>query len=125
MRAHGINVPDPAPGAHGYGRSLLQLVNSYPHPQVSAAQQACRPYLARAFAVFTASPAQQAQRLRQLVLYAACMRSHGIDVPDPRTGGAPGSGAGKLTTSVTRNSPAFTAAHNACRSLKSKRGSTS
>jgi len=120
LRAHGINVPDPAPGASGYGRSLLQVVSSYPHRQLSAAEQACRSYLARAFTQFAASPAQQAQRHRQLVLYAACMRTHGIDLPDPRTSGALGSGVSELPTSVT-NSPAFTAAHSACASLKSKR----
>jgi hypothetical protein len=120
MRAHGIDVPDPTPGASGYGRSLLQLVNSYPHAELSAAEQACRSYLAQAFTQFAASPAQQAQRLRQLVLYAECMRSHGIDLPDPRTTGALGSGVSKLPTSIT-NSPAFTAAHRVCASLKSQR----
>jgi hypothetical protein len=95
-----------------------------------AADQACKPYLARAFTQLFANPTQRARHLRQLVLYTECMRSHGIDLRDPSGSGILGSGilgsgilgsgASQLPHSV-RNSPEFAAARSACAGPKSRR----
>jgi hypothetical protein len=122
LRTHGINVPDPTAATSGQGRSLKQFLRSYPQAQLTAAEQSCKQYLVQAFPQLTASPAQQAQRLQQKLQYAECMRSHGINFPDPTTNTAPGTVTSKPSSSVDRNSPAFKAAATACASLRPKRG---
>ena len=71
----------------------------------------------------TSSSARYAARLK----YAECMRSHGVNVPDPSAnggpaggGGAGGGGAGGGAFAQLRNSPNFASASTACASLRSK-----
>ena len=118
MRSHGINVPDPSTGGGpaGGGGFFRQLRN-YPQAQRQAALQACQSILRQAFGNIT--PAQSAQFRQQLVKFAECMRSHGIDIPDPTTGNGPGGfGLRREFRSLDRNSPAFQAANKACASLR-------
>jgi hypothetical protein len=120
-RAHGINVPDPSPGggpAEGIGRVLRQ----YSQSQINTALQACRQYLARAFPQFNLTPAQRAQFQQQLVKFAKCMRSHGINVPDPTFNGNGLFGFRRAFRSIDRSSPAFQSALKACQSLRPRFG---
>jgi len=120
FRAHGINVPDPSPNG-GIGGGLRAL-RGYPQAQVQAAMQACRQYFAQAFPRLNLSPAQQAQFRQAFVKWAACMRSHGIDIPDPTTNGTGGFGLRGALSNVDRNSPAFQSANQACASLRPRFG---
>ncbi len=124
FRAHGINVPDPSPGGGpaGGGGGIFRSLRSYSRAQVQAARQACQQYFAQAFPQANLSPAQRAQLRQQLVEFAQCMRSHGIDVPDPTFNSGGGFGFARAFRSVDRNSPAFQAAMTACRSLRPRFG---
>jgi hypothetical protein len=123
FRAHGINVPDPSSGGGvaGGGGGIFRSLRNYPQAQVTAARQACNQYFAQAFPRLNLSPAQQAQARAQLVKFAQCMRSHGVDVPDPSTTGG-GFGIGRAFRSIDRNSPAFQSAMKACSSLRPQFG---
>ena len=120
FRAHGLNVPDPSPNG-GVGAGLRAL-RGYSQAQVQAAMQACRQYLVQAFPRLNLTPTQQAQFRQQFVKYAQCMRSHGINIPDPSTNGAGGFGLRGDLSNVDRNSPAFQAANQACSSLRPRFG---
>ena len=121
MRQHGLNVPDPsAGGGPAGGGGAFRALRNYPQAQRQAALQACQSYLRQAFG--NISPAQSAQFRQQFVKYATCMRSHGIDIPDPTTSGAGGFGLRGALRSVDRNSPAFKTANTACASLRPRFG---
>ncbi|MBV9309905.1 MAG: hypothetical protein JOZ73_03695 [Solirubrobacterales bacterium] len=130
FRAHGINVPDPSSGggaAGGGGGGIFRTLRQYPQAQIQTARQACQQYFAQAFPQLNLSPAQRAQFQQQLVKFAQCMRSHGINVPDPTfNGNGPGPGGGfgfrRAFGSVDRNSPAFQSASQACASLRPRFG---
>lgn len=123
FRGHGINVPDPSTGGGpAGGGGVFRTLRNYPQSQVQAATQACRQYFAEAFPRFNLSPAQRAQVQQQLVRFAECMRSHGVNVPDPTFNGSGGFGLGRAFGSVDRNSPAFQSALKACQSLRPRFG---
>lgn len=128
FRAHGINVPDPSSngGSGGGGGALFRTLRNYSQAQVNAARQACQKYFAQAFPRANLSPQQRAQLQQQLVKFAQCMRSHGVNVPDPtfNNNGTPGGGFGfrGQFRSTDRNSPAFQSALKACQSLRPKFG---
>ena len=136
FRAHGINVPDPSSngGPAGGGGSLFRTLRNYSQAQVTAARKACQQYFSQAFPRANLSPQQRAQLQQQLVKFAQCMRSHGVNVPDPtfNNNGAPGGGGGGGGgggfgfgggfRSGQRNSPAFQTALKACQSLRPRFG---
>ncbi len=123
FRAHGINVPDPSTGGGpAGGGGIFRSLRNYPQAQVTAARQACSQYFAQAFPQFNLSPTQRAQVQQQLVKFAECMRSHGIDIPDPTFNGNGGFGLRGAFGSVDRNSPAFQSALKACQSLRPRFG---
>jgi hypothetical protein len=115
MRRHGVNVPDPGPSGPTQGE-MQQLQRQYSPDQLKAATTACQSSLAQAFPQL-ANPAAQAQRRQQALQFAQCMRSHGIDIPDPPSSG-PALGIQKALSSVDQNSPQFKAANSACGSLR-------
>ena len=83
-----------------------------------AAQTACARYRPRPI---PASPAEQAAHREAALKFARCMRSHGVNVPDPIFKGEGGGiqiqgGPGGLNP----NSPTFQAAQNACQGLLGK-----
>jgi hypothetical protein len=118
FRAHGINVPDPSPGGGaGGGGGVFRSLQGYPAAKVTAARQACGQYLRKAFAFGNLSPAQVAQFRQQFVKWATCMRSHGINIPDPAAGSS-GFGLRGALSNIDRNSPAFKSAQQACQSLR-------
>lgn len=125
FRAHGVNVPDPSSGGGPAGGAggIFRTLRNYPQAQLTAARQACQQYFSKAFPRLNLSPSQRAQFQQQLVKFAQCMRSHGIDVPDPTTSGAAGGfGFARQFRSIDRNSPAFQAANKACASLRPQFG---
>jgi hypothetical protein len=130
FRANGIDVPDPSSGAGAAGGGgLFRVLRNYSQAQITKARQACSQYFAQAFPRANISPQQRAQLQQQLVKFAQCMRSHGVNVPDPTFnnnggGGGPGAGFGFRGgfNSAQRNSPAFQAAAKACQSLRPRFG---
>ncbi len=120
-RAHGINIPDPSPGG-GPGQGIGRVLRQYSQSQIQTALQSCRQYLAKAFPQFNLSPAQRAQFQQQLVKFAECMRSHGVNIPDPQANSGGGFGFRQAFRSIDRNSPAFKTALEACQSLRPRFG---
>ncbi|MGI8412762.1 MAG: hypothetical protein ACR2LV_06685 [Solirubrobacteraceae bacterium] len=127
FRSHGVNVPDPSTGGGpAGGGGIFRTLRNYPRAQVTSAEQSCRQYLVQAFPRLNETPAQRAQRQAQLVKFAECMRSHGVNVPDPSTGSTGGTGGGfgfgRGFRSIDHNSPSFKAANTACASLRPRFG---
>jgi hypothetical protein len=123
FRAHGLNVPDPSSGGGpAGGGGLFRTLRGYSQAQVTTARQKCQQYFAQAFPQLNLSPAQRAQAQQQLVKFARCMRSRGIDIPDPTSNGATGFGFRRSFGSVDRNSPAFQRANKSCASLRPRFG---
>jgi hypothetical protein len=123
FRAHGLNVPDPSSGGGAAGGGgLFRILRQYPQAQIQAARQACQQYFAQAFPALNLSPAQRAQAQQELVKFAQCMRSHGVNVPDPTVNGGGGFGFARAFGSIDRNSPAFQSALKACQSLRPRFG---
>ena len=110
-RAHGIPVPDPNPQGQIPGAEQLKqkYVNT---PQGQATLKACGSYLRTANAQQTAPNTQQSRQ--QTLLFARCMRAHGIPVPDPGPDGRINPGA---AASINKSSPQFQQAQQACAHL--------
>jgi hypothetical protein len=62
------------------------------------------------------SPAMQQRMKRRILAFAACMRSQGVNYPDPTFGPGGTVSQGFSRKSVDPNSPIFQAAQKACRS---------
>lgn len=131
FRAHGINVSDSGStaGAGGPGGGIFQALRNYPRAEIQAAMKACQSYMSAAFPRLNLTPAQRAARTQQLVKYAQCMRSHGVNIPDPTTsGGGPGGGGfgfgaqGGTNFRALLNTPAYKTANAACASLRPRFG---
>jgi hypothetical protein len=120
-RAHGINVPDPSPGG-GPGQGIGRVLRQYSQSQIQTALQACRQYVRQAFPQLSLTPQQRAQFQQQLVKFAECMRSHGVNIPDPQFNGNGFFGFRQAFRSIDRNSPAFQTALEACQSLRPRFG---
>jgi hypothetical protein len=120
LREHGLNV---STGTAGSGPSGAIKISGTNPQAFEAAQNACRRYRPSAEQE-NISPAEKAKRLEAGVKFARCMRSHGVNIPDPTSSGGgirikmqggPGS-AGRPDPS----SPTFQAAQNACQGLLGK-----
>jgi hypothetical protein len=123
FRDHGVNVPDPSSGGGpAGGGGMFRALRNYSEAQINSARQACQQYFAKAFPQLNLSPAQRAQFQQQFVKFAQCMRSHGIDIPDPNFNSGGGFGFVRPFRSIDRNSPAFQAANKACASLRPRFG---
>lgn len=118
MRDHGVDMPDPEVGEGGRARVTLGSDMGTPE-EIEAAQQACEHIMEDAFGEpREMDPEEEAEMRDQMLAFAACMRDHGIDMPDPEfeDGGArvrigEGSGPGGLDP----DSEEFQAADEACR----------
>ena len=116
-----VNMSDPSwNGGPAAGGANIRSMRS--NPKFQSANKACSSYLAKAFSG-AANPAQRAQFQQQLVKFAQCMRSHGIDIPDPTTSSGGGFGILRQISSSERNSPRFKSAMQACSSTLPNRGS--
>ena len=110
-RAHGIPVPDP--NSQGQISGSQQLEQQYQNtPQGQAALSACRSYLQKAITNLT--PANTERYRDAQLLFARCMRAHGIPVPDPGPDGVINPGA---AASINKASPQFQQAQQACAHL--------
>jgi hypothetical protein len=110
MRAHGVPAfPDPSRPGLIPKESLGQLgVGS---TQLQSAQSACIHLVPNGG---RPSPAQVAQYRSVMLVYARCIRAHGVsNMPDPDSRGHLDIGPG---TGVDVDSPRFQAAYRACKS---------
>lgn len=115
MRSQGINIPDPTNNP-GQILQILRTLGSYPSDKVQAAENACASSIRQAFPNLASStPAQQALRRRQGILFAECMRQHGIAFPDPSALASDPSAYFRALGSLDTGSPAFKTATNTCR----------
>ncbi len=88
-------------------------------PKDEQAMQKCRKYQQEAFGSIT--PQQRQEFQDAATKFAACMREHGVDMPDPVIGGGGGPGGGAQArrsqgpgTRIDRDSPKTQAAMKAC-----------
>jgi hypothetical protein len=110
MRAHGIPVPDP--NSQGEITGSNQLQQQYQNtPQGQTALNACRSYLQKAVTQLT--PANTQQYRHAQLLFAQCMRAHGIPVPDP----GPDGEINFASHSINKASPQFQEGVRACAHL--------
>jgi hypothetical protein len=84
MREHGLNVPDPKPGAGGKMEFGLGG-DGADKLKVQRAEEACRKYL-EAVRPPELSKEQEQKFREEALRHARCMREHGIDFPDPKFG---------------------------------------
>jgi hypothetical protein len=119
LREHGIKVETPAGAPSG---ALAFSASGGPGEAhaFEAAQNACARYRPKPI---NASPADQLKMQEGALKFARCMRSHGVNIPDPtfQKGGVSiqsQSGPG----GVNPNSAVFQAAQNACQALLGGKG---
>ena len=119
LRAHGLNVPDPQFDANGRPQFNSNATNrgrrgglfgtlDSKDPKVQAARQACQSLQPRGGGGFQdLTPAQLAQRQKDLLAFAKCMRDNGVNFPDPTfdANGRPqfGNGQGNGAFRIFRN----------------------
>ena len=114
MREHGVDMPDPQRDAKG-GIRITQkrrAGDGMTDAKAQAAQKDCEKHLQEGGGP-TRDPAAEARMQDALFAYAKCMRSQGVDMPDPKVSGgkvtfkAGGPGQGPETA-------AFKAADKVC-----------
>ncbi|HEV7897881.1 MAG TPA: hypothetical protein VGP31_08580 [Planosporangium sp.] len=111
LRDHGMEVDDADPNGGGNLR-IQASAGARDAGKGKDAMRACQQYLP-AGKLANADP-QQMEQLRQ---FAACMREHGIDMPDPdpNNGGALQLPKGNGPEKFNPDNPAFQAAEQACK----------
>jgi hypothetical protein len=120
MREHGVNMPDPKPSAGGGPARVTFSQRAGDDPRkLDTAQKACAKYM-RAGAP-ELSPEQQEKMRDGALKFARCMRSNGIDVPDPTFNKDGGTlirvGGGKGPGKDPAKNPRFEAAQRECSKL--------
>jgi len=122
MRDHGVDMPDPTssskgnftfhvrtrgrPGAGGQGPAPAKF---------NGAIQACRKYAPNGGK--PPSAAQQQEMRDRALRFAQCMRAHGVDFPDPKSGPGGGVVIGGPGSTFNPSSPSFQRAQKACQPL--------
>jgi hypothetical protein len=123
MRAHGIpNYPDPSAVSGPIDSSQLGVSDStYESAKTTCVQLDPPPQRSAGL-----TTAQEQQVLGKLLVFSRCMRSHGMpSFPDPNPASTIWGPSGKLfnlPASFNPNSPQFTSAANACKSLMPSSG---
>jgi hypothetical protein len=121
MREHGVDMADPKRDANG-GVQMLQsrrAGDGVTDAKMQAAQKACQKHL-EAGGGPARDPAREARMQDALFAYARCMRSEGIDMPDPQVSGnkvtmkVGGEGGELGRAGGNPESPKFKAADKAC-----------
>jgi hypothetical protein len=125
MRDHGIDMPDPVFSQDGSGGGTVNKqgqgsgANPKDEPGFAAALEACK-HLLDGINRENTGKQLTAQEQQAFLNFAACMRDHGIDVPDPDFSGggveigAPDSNGGGSGPKIEPDSPTFQAAETAC-----------
>ena len=97
MRDHGIDMPDPTTDSNGNLRlsrpTNIQFDNTADRQKLRTARQACQGNLKGVMQQFT--PQQRAQFQDNLLKLAQCMRSNGVNMPDPNFSQSPETGGGR------------------------------
>jgi hypothetical protein len=122
MREHGVDMPDPKPTAGGGpDRVEFKAGAGDNRGKLEAAQKACQKYMRDAAPEL--SPEEEQKMRDDALAFARCMRSRGIDMPDPtfQEGGGvlikvPGGRGGD-----PESNPRFQAAQKDCEKLMPKR----
>ncbi|GAA2415749.1 hypothetical protein GCM10010191_27620 [Actinomadura vinacea] len=84
MRQNGIDVPDPKPGG---GNFRMEIRKGVDRSKLQAAMEKCSPYLEASGKL----PDLNDPKVKdQMVKFAQCARSNGIDIPDPSGDGLVG-----------------------------------
>lgn len=126
MREHGVDAEVSTGPGGGVGLSIHVSgkpqggkgedgAASGPPPGVEAAQRACKHFLPNEGEPPKLSPAEEAKERQAALKFARCMRSHGVDIPDPGS-----SGAVEIGGNVDPHTATFEAAQKACQSLIGK-----
>jgi hypothetical protein len=113
MREHGIDMPDPQFDSAG-GRGAVTIgINGDPNDaDFQEAQEACGDLMGAMAGSFTPPDSEEQARFEEAMLdYAACMREHGVDFPDPQMNG----GLVRIGEGIDPDDPDFAAADEACR----------
>jgi hypothetical protein len=124
MRANGIDLPDPG-SAPGAGDRRVRIGKGTAPQKLRATTESCAKKTGGGPKPLTEE--QQAEARDAALKFAQCMRSNGVDVPDPQTDssgggfaiqlGGPGKGSGPRPDSA-----AFKRASEACKKLLPGRG---
>jgi hypothetical protein len=116
MRAHGVQLSDPV---HRPGHAGLSIDLPTRDAATRPAYTACIHFIQAIIQAKQAgADAQAAPDLPALTRYAACMRGHDINMPDPAPDGQLNLGpVPGITSDFGRYSPQFRAADTACRRL--------
>lgn len=133
MRDHGIDMPDPVFVENGGGGSTFQsATGSGPgtdpksNPAFKEANDACQHFLANIKNGIDSKP-MSAKEQKAFLDFSACMRDHGIDMPDPTFEGGGvsvqiGNDGGNSGPKIGPESPAFQAAQDACQHILNDAG---
>jgi hypothetical protein len=122
LREHGIDAETKGgPGGKNFGIHITGRPGQGkpgpggPPPQFLAARRACQRY-APAGPFENLSPAQKAEAKQKALEFARCMRSHGVQVPDPGS-----SGVLEMTNNnINPESATFQRAQQTCQHLMGK-----
>jgi len=112
LRDQGVNVPDSAGGGGG-----TALTASDRQKLQTAIQGPCKKYQSQAFGNITDSQRQEFQDA--FTKFSACMRQHGVNLPDPTANGNGGPPAGGQ---IDQSDPKVKAATSACQSKLPQNG---
>jgi hypothetical protein len=113
MRDHGVDMPDPTEGSGG---GVVMKGPTGDKNAVDEADEACASLRPKAGdGGMKPDPEQEAKMREQALAFSACMREHGIDMPDPQFGD--GSMSMSLGDGIDPEAPAFKEAQAACESL--------
>ncbi len=109
----GFSMKINAGGGHTGGPGAESAKAGWPPPQISRAMSACKQYRPQPKQE-NLSPAEKAEAAKKTLEFARCMRSHGVDVPDPGPSGV------LELNNINPQSSTFEAAQNACHHLMGK-----
>ena len=87
MREHGVDMPDPQVNGEGGAIAIDISGDDIDVEELKEAEEECGPILRDAFGDIEIDPEEQAEMEAEMLEFAACMREHGIDMPDPQFGG--------------------------------------
>ena len=102
MREHGVDLPDPQVDAAGGGGGMIVLDEQVDPDDgtFQEAQEACGSIMEDAAGAIEVDPEQEAEMREQMLAFAACMREHGVDFPDPTF-----DGNGRVTVGLGADGP--------------------